>query len=321
MDLPHLAADDAELVDGETVVQLAVAAHSVSSGEGISASLKRRRSTSSGKTDSDSAPAANKLEPLPGCHVALSGLSSTLWTGLTRLDAVAERNKPTAPPTKTASAPFFLPTVSGLQPKFIRANEGSSAVVALPAPFVDEQNKWDSSWPAATTDFADAGEDGGEGDAAMSSEETKSPRINRRGRIIHSRGGRIPHSQLANLLTSNDVDVATCSGVSEYLASLSPAGVDAEIRSLCLGPQDSSGLTLLRRFLLVLQHELQLGRRFDLCQSQLELVLTAHGDTLASSPSLVEAAHAVQSIHADASLRLTSMLDSGLCLVAGILGQ
>lgn len=42
----------------------------------------------------------------------------TQWSTLSNLQAIKERNKPLEPPKKPESAPFFLPTVKGLQFKF-----------------------------------------------------------------------------------------------------------------------------------------------------------------------------------------------------------
>lgn len=48
----------------------------------------------------------------------LSSKPLTHWSTLSNLQAIKERNKPIEPPKKPASAPFFLPTVKGLQFKF-----------------------------------------------------------------------------------------------------------------------------------------------------------------------------------------------------------
>lgn len=56
--------------------------------------------------------------PLSLSLATLSGKPSTHWTTLSNLDAIKKRNKPIEAPKKPASAPFFLPTVKGLQLAF-----------------------------------------------------------------------------------------------------------------------------------------------------------------------------------------------------------
>eukprot|EP00794_Sanderia_malayensis_P006767 gene6767-7529_t len=50
--------------------------------------------------------------------VTLSLLPESRWRCLLDLQVIKERNKPKEPPKKPKAAPFFLPTVSGLNPKF-----------------------------------------------------------------------------------------------------------------------------------------------------------------------------------------------------------
>lgn len=50
--------------------------------------------------------------------ITLSGTPTPRWAHLSELDVIKERNKPREPPKKPKQAPFFLPTVSGLTPKF-----------------------------------------------------------------------------------------------------------------------------------------------------------------------------------------------------------
>ncbi|EIE21950.1 WD40 repeat-like protein [Coccomyxa subellipsoidea C-169] len=53
--------------------------------------------------------------PLHPALVTLALLPRSQWQGLVHLDAIKERNRPTEPPTKPAAAPFFLPTIPGLE--------------------------------------------------------------------------------------------------------------------------------------------------------------------------------------------------------------
>ncbi|KAK3592873.1 hypothetical protein CHS0354_004097 [Potamilus streckersoni] len=50
--------------------------------------------------------------------VTLSLMPSSRWQNLLNLDIIKRRNKPKEPPKVPKSAPFFLPTIPGLEPKF-----------------------------------------------------------------------------------------------------------------------------------------------------------------------------------------------------------
>ncbi|XP_038068036.1 WD repeat-containing protein 36-like [Patiria miniata] len=50
--------------------------------------------------------------------VTLSLLPNSRWKSLTNLELIKQRNKPKEPPKVPKSAPFFLPTIAGLTPKF-----------------------------------------------------------------------------------------------------------------------------------------------------------------------------------------------------------
>lgn len=50
--------------------------------------------------------------------ITLSTLAHSRWKNLLNLDLIKKRNKPIEPIVKPKSAPFFLPTISGLKPQF-----------------------------------------------------------------------------------------------------------------------------------------------------------------------------------------------------------
>eukprot|EP00795_Rhopilema_esculentum_P000788 gene788-10517_t len=50
--------------------------------------------------------------------ITLSALPASRWRNLLDLKLIKERNKPKEPPQKPKAAPFFLPTIPGLEPKF-----------------------------------------------------------------------------------------------------------------------------------------------------------------------------------------------------------
>ncbi|XP_012945406.1 WD repeat-containing protein 36 isoform X2 [Aplysia californica] len=59
--------------------------------------------------------------------VTLSLLPTSRWLNLLNLDVIQMRNKPKEPPKVPKSAPFFLPTVAGLETKFDLSQENKDA--------------------------------------------------------------------------------------------------------------------------------------------------------------------------------------------------
>ena len=82
-----------------------------------------------GGTSSDHVPQESETQtsvpPLSSGLVTLSSLPKSHWHSLQHLDVIKRHNKPKEPPKQPKQAPFFLPTLSGLQPKFVTA-EGDS---------------------------------------------------------------------------------------------------------------------------------------------------------------------------------------------------
>ncbi|XP_078127927.1 WD repeat-containing protein 36 isoform X1 [Sander vitreus] len=62
--------------------------------------------------------AYESAEQLGAELVTLSLLPESRWKSLLHLDVIKRRNKPVAPPAAPAAAPFFLPTLPGLTPRF-----------------------------------------------------------------------------------------------------------------------------------------------------------------------------------------------------------
>lgn len=58
--------------------------------------------------------------------ITLSLLPNSRWQNLLNLDIIKQRNKPKQPPKVPKLAPFFLPTVAGLEPKFAPVQDDTS---------------------------------------------------------------------------------------------------------------------------------------------------------------------------------------------------
>ncbi|XP_068608945.1 WD repeat-containing protein 36 [Brachionichthys hirsutus] len=68
--------------------------------------------------DDDDEDAYESADQLGAELVTLSLLPESRWKSLLHLDIIKRRNKPVAPPAAPAAAPFFLPTLTGLTPRF-----------------------------------------------------------------------------------------------------------------------------------------------------------------------------------------------------------
>ncbi|XP_034751446.1 WD repeat-containing protein 36 [Etheostoma cragini] len=69
-------------------------------------------------TSEEADDAYESAEQLGAELVTLSLLPESRWKSLLHLDVIKRRNKPVAPPAAPAAAPFFLPTLPGLTPRF-----------------------------------------------------------------------------------------------------------------------------------------------------------------------------------------------------------
>lgn len=71
-------------------------------------------------------------EPLSDQMVTLAKLPSAKWAHLLSLDVIKKRNKPKEPVTQSKAAPFFLPTISGLNPTFDITEEKKESKIIKP---------------------------------------------------------------------------------------------------------------------------------------------------------------------------------------------
>ncbi|XP_022111358.1 WD repeat-containing protein 36-like [Acanthaster planci] len=81
--------------------------------------------------------------------VTLSLLPNSRWKSLTNLELIKQRNKPKEPPRVPKSAPFFLPTIAGLTPKFAAPGDGDDKdkdkVKSLSLPSFGRQSRLSSA--------------------------------------------------------------------------------------------------------------------------------------------------------------------------------
>lgn len=91
----------------------------------------------------------------------------------------------------------------------------------------------------------------------------------------------------AQAAASGSDSEASLVALSTFLAQQTPSALDAQVRSLCLGPQDGPGLCVLTSLLRYLSWALsgsgglKAVGRYELAHAHLGLLLETHGDTLA----------------------------------------
>jgi U3 small nucleolar RNA-associated protein 21 len=230
-----------------------------------------------------------------GCRLTLSGLPSSCWTNLSKLDLIMQRNKPTQPPTKPAVAPFFLPTSTGLAPSFV-----------IPA----------------LTDEGDVA--GKVGSGVIPPAEQVACAARAFGMHQSPLSDALRSLEKAHHLSPDlfncSASAAACDAISELLVSMTPPVIDSAFRSLCLGPHDDIGVALLTTALVYFEREIQARqRRFELNHAQLNLLLVLHQQTISEFPTLgSKCCKLALAIRDDAAL-LHGLLDRALSVVLGVL--
>lgn len=88
--------------------------------------------------------------------ITMSAVAQSRWQNLLDIDIIKRRNKPKQPPTVPEAAPFFLPTIPSLQPRFdfseVKTNENPETVHVHP----DLQNltSFNKSLQSITNNFS-----------------------------------------------------------------------------------------------------------------------------------------------------------------------
>eukprot|EP00656_Telonema_subtile_P007669 TRINITY_DN13600_c0_g1_i4.p1 TRINITY_DN13600_c0_g1~~TRINITY_DN13600_c0_g1_i4.p1 ORF type:complete len:284 (+),score=137.10 TRINITY_DN13600_c0_g1_i4:101-952(+) len=218
--------------------------------------------------------------------VSLSGVPRPNWANLAMLDQIKARNKAKAVTADKEEAPFFLPTLPGLDPKFIAAPE------AEPEPEGAEWAQPEGAWQ-------DSDNEGSE-DEDMDEDANEQPK--KRKEL-----GRGAESVLLSLLKAES-EAGEGSKTMEHLKSLGPSALDVEVRMIDV-QQD---LVLL---LELFKRELAKGTNYELLQAELGHVLRVHGLEIAASAELKEVACELLEAHGQQWERVEDLLQYNLCLL------
>eukprot|EP01138_Halocafeteria_seosinensis_P000354 gb/GECG01000367.1/.p1 GENE.gb/GECG01000367.1/~~gb/GECG01000367.1/.p1 ORF type:complete len:1171 (+),score=119.63 gb/GECG01000367.1/:1-3513(+) len=261
--------------------------------------------------------------------IILSGKPSSQWQHLSKLDEIAKRNKPKEPPKEPEKAPFFLPTVAGINPVFAPPEEHKpeqdSDNQHVSSEKVPREDGWNSSsLPPEEEVF---------GSAKSKEEEPKSK--HGKSRVLQSPGTKKHRTKLAKLLNAVTEDDTLCiiqayrdndehssfsgetrlQAIEDYLVDLSPAKVDVEIRSLCLDSSDEAGLDDLYRLLVYFLWQIHHLKCFEITQAQLQLTLKVYPFIITATERLRMTTACLKEAQRRASDKTEDLFHHSLCLI------
>jgi U3 small nucleolar RNA-associated protein 21 len=212
--------------------------------------------------------------------VTLSDVPRTHWETLAQLDVIKQRNKPLEAPKAPEAAPFFLPTLPGLQPKFI-----------VDAP--DEQ-PIDSN----ASRLLDLGK--------------LRPRSEFMDLLLKATG-EADYDRLVVVLGSlspSKVDFEI-----RVLRGAPPSG-EAALRSAVFGRDDGAETPCEHcAFLRFMSAQLTTGRDFEVCQAWLALFLKIHSAELATNAPALALVRDIERAHGQLWARVEQLYFKSLCLI------
>ena len=86
--------------------------------DNLSEAVDKMETEEMDRKEEDDEDAFASPEQLAHDLITLANLPTSRWLNLLSLEAIRARNRPANPVAKPRAAPFFLPTVTGLQTKF-----------------------------------------------------------------------------------------------------------------------------------------------------------------------------------------------------------
>ncbi|PVU97883.1 hypothetical protein BB561_000277 [Smittium simulii] len=176
-----------------------------------------------------------------------SSLSVTKWQTLLNLDTIKKRNRPVMPAKAPESAPFFLPTVVGLEPKFEKPKK--------------TKNKVDSAIEVNSYKEKDQNDPNQIKDTLSLEEDTRV-----------SFGINQVETEITKLLDEG-ASLNNYQKFNEYLLKQSVSSIDFEIRSI-------NSLDTVKQFLKGLLWQLKERKQFDAVMAVLSVALQVHGDMI-----------------------------------------
>ena len=231
--------------------------------------------------------------------LVLSGAPPSHWVNLLHLDTIAERNKPQEPVQDKEAAPFFLPTVQGLAPAF--AEEGATGTAPgqggsrILNSLGGDKSAEDASEKAAQKEFL----------RPLTTETARCASAAHAGLLevgVLSVGAKRAHTSAAPATgddESDDEGAAAAAALPSkvlrafhvleaHLKAAPPSVVDAELRTLCIGPDDHQGKRLLAGLFAFYTWQLRRLSHYELAQAQLAVLLQEYASLLSDTVASVE---------------------------------
>lgn len=179
--------------------------------------------------------------PLADGLVTLSNLPKSRWCNLQHLDTIKEHNKPVEPPKQPKQAPFFLPTMPGVNPTFkpVSADSDGDKEAGMNSKILNLGKLLPlSEFQKTLQQCAMTGQ----------CETTPTCHTHSQGPLCHADGA-----------------------LMELLEELSPAAIDGELRSLA--PESGGSVEWLQAFMQFMLSQLKTNLNFELTEAYLGLFL------------------------------------------------
>lgn len=211
--------------------------------------------------------------------ITMSGTAISRWQNLFDLEIIKKRNKPRAPPKVPKQAPFFLPTIDGLEVKF--------DVSAAKHENETQLNKSESKLFNNLTEFA---------------------------KLLESHSTCIYGTYKTINAFDNSAPKPGFEECVQYLKELGPSKVDFEIKSL--NPHTGGSVKCMEVFLQMINIMFRMNQNFELAQSYLSVFLRSNGLELIDYPTVMDILEVVMKSQEECWDRLESKLTFGMGVVA-----
>lgn len=295
--------------------------------------------------------AQNPVDPVQmrsdvwGEMLTLSGLPAAKWQQLSMLDLVRARNKPVQTAKAPVQAPFFLSVVSGVRESEFdvtalrqklkeeaEADEASALARVLRGTASEDQALAQlcgrvPSTARAFPAFARAVRErqahakraaallaGEEVDEAAEEEALRAQMAEEEE--LMQNGGGDADEDADDADAGGEDDMAAVDEVTTFLASMTPADVDAELRSLALGEGAPEELPRLFSVLRFLRLAVARKRDYEFVQAVAHLFLRVHAEAIMANPELADEAAALGLVQRRVWRHLEQFFNSSICMLS-----
>jgi len=262
------------------------------------------------------------MEQLTPQLITFSTVPRPRWQTLANLDDIKKRNRPAEAPKAPEEAPFFLPTLPGLEPVFVpegkEGKEGKAGHKSREASGEEgeaeagaKRRKLGADALPGWGEDDDVDADGVQGQEAGTEAGMVGGGESRLVHLSHLRPCTKFVKQLRRAGIAGTREFGACV---EELAGMSVSAVDLEIRSLSVDNQGEE----LGLFIDMFASQLPTGRNFELLQAYLAAFLRIHEDAAMAYPGVAERLALLSKAQRAASLAFKAKCQEVLCLVGAL---